>query len=126
MRFQSRHPKLLLTLLAPLLAAIALAVRLDSKGPAFFRQQRVGREGRRFWLLKFRAMLQGAERLDEELMVRAPDHSEPDPVRPDRRRCYARGVGPSAWLVVIVSYEQEPARIVSAFANRKDPPTWSA
>lgn len=57
--------------------------------------------------------------------VQSPDHSEPDPVRHQRRRCYSRGIGPSAWLVVIVSYEQEPARIVSAFANRKDPPTWS-
>src|SRR5208282_4964141 len=34
---------------------------------------------------------------------------------------YARGAGPSQWLLVVVSYEQTPARIVSAFANRKDP-----
>ena len=65
--------------------------------------------------------------VDEALgAIRDPDHSEPDPVQPRRRRCDSRGVGPSAWLVVVVSYEQEPARIVSAFANRKDPPGWSA
>jgi hypothetical protein len=34
--------------------------------------------------------------------------------------------GPSRWLLVVVSYEQTPARIVSAFANRKDPRSWSA
>jgi len=34
--------------------------------------------------------------------------------------------GPSQWLLVVVSYEQTPARIVSAFANRKDPKSWSA
>jgi hypothetical protein len=55
-----------------------------------------------------------------------PDHAESDPVHRDRTRYYSRGVGPSAWLVVVVSYEQKPARIVSAFANRKDPPAWSA
>jgi len=58
--------------------------------------------------------------------VRDPEHTEPDPVQPNRSRCYLRGAGPSAWLAVIVSYEQKPARIVSAFANRKDPPRWSA
>ncbi len=58
--------------------------------------------------------------------AQAPDHAEPDPVQRGRIRYYSRGVGPSAWLVVVVSYEQKPARIVSAFANRKDPPTWSA
>lgn len=57
--------------------------------------------------------------------VSKPDHAEPDPVRQDRRRFYSRGAGPSEWLMAVVSYEQKPARIVSAFANRKDPPTWS-
>jgi exopolysaccharide biosynthesis polyprenyl glycosylphosphotransferase len=42
--------------LAPLLAAIALAVRIESPGPIFFRQRRVGLDGRPFDLLKFRSM----------------------------------------------------------------------
>jgi hypothetical protein len=58
--------------------------------------------------------------------VSAPDHVAPDPGFEARTRYYARGVGPSRWLLVVVSYEQEPARIVSAFANRKDPKSWSA
>lgn len=58
--------------------------------------------------------------------VAAPDHVLPDPNFERRTRYYARGVGPSRWLLVVVSYEQTPARIVSAFANRKDPKSWSA
>ena len=46
----------LLALLAPVLAAIALLVRLDSKGPVFFRQTRTGLRGRPFMILKFRTM----------------------------------------------------------------------
>jgi lipopolysaccharide/colanic/teichoic acid biosynthesis glycosyltransferase len=45
-----------LVLTAPLIALIALAVRLESPGPAFFVQDRVGLHGRRFRLLKFRTM----------------------------------------------------------------------
>jgi lipopolysaccharide/colanic/teichoic acid biosynthesis glycosyltransferase len=49
-----------LLLLAPLLAVLALWVRLDSPGPALYRQQRVGRHGRPFMIHKFRTMVQGA------------------------------------------------------------------
>lgn len=58
--------------------------------------------------------------------VSEPDHVEPDPTYEQRRRFHRRGVGPSRWLLVVVSYEQEPARIISAFGNRKDPRSWSA
>ena len=58
--------------------------------------------------------------------VSAPDHVAHDPIFEQRTRYYVRGVGPSRWLLVVVSYEQTPARIVSAFANRKDPKSWSA
>jgi hypothetical protein len=58
--------------------------------------------------------------------VSAPDHVASDPSFEARVRYYARGVGPSRWLLVVVSYEQTPARIVSAFANRKDPKSWSS
>jgi lipopolysaccharide/colanic/teichoic acid biosynthesis glycosyltransferase len=54
---------LALILLLPVLATIAVAVRLDSPGPALFRQIRVGRRGRPFRILKFRSMVRDAERL---------------------------------------------------------------
>lgn len=47
---------LLLLLLAPLLVSIALAVKLTSRGPVLFRQRRIGRDGQRFDMLKFRSM----------------------------------------------------------------------
>ena len=50
-----------LLLLAPLLLALALWVRLDSPGPVLFRQQRVGRHGVRFDILKFRTMVARAD-----------------------------------------------------------------
>jgi lipopolysaccharide/colanic/teichoic acid biosynthesis glycosyltransferase len=49
-----------LALLSPLLAAIALAIRLDSPGPVLFRQQRVGRHGVPFRIHKFRTMVADA------------------------------------------------------------------
>ena len=57
--------------------------------------------------------------------VAAPDHVVPDPVRDNRKRYFRQGAGPSRWLLVVVSYEQEPARIVTAFGVRKDPRSWS-
>jgi undecaprenyl-phosphate galactose phosphotransferase len=53
----------LLTVLLPLLAAIAAGVKLSSRGPVFFRQKRLGRGGRVFWCYKFRTMVQDAESL---------------------------------------------------------------
>ncbi len=52
---------LLLVPLAPVMAAIALAIRLDSPGPVLFRQRRSGRRGEAFEVLKFRTMVQDAE-----------------------------------------------------------------
>ena len=50
-----------LLLLTPLLLLIAAAIKLDSPGPVFFRQERVGRNGRHFRIFKFRTMsAQGA------------------------------------------------------------------
>jgi exopolysaccharide biosynthesis polyprenyl glycosylphosphotransferase len=59
-----------LVMLAPLLSVIALAIKLDSRGPVFFRQQRVGRDGCVFEMLKFRTMVNGAERRRAELEAR--------------------------------------------------------
>jgi exopolysaccharide biosynthesis polyprenyl glycosylphosphotransferase len=50
-----------LVALAPFLGAIALLVRQSSPGPAIYRQERVGRDGRRFTMLKFRTMTVSAE-----------------------------------------------------------------
>ena len=57
-----------LVILSPLLLAIALAVRLSSPGPVLFRQPRVGRRGRRFEMLKFRTMYDGADAEKEKLL----------------------------------------------------------
>ena len=54
-----------LVLLAPLFALIALAIKVDSRGPVFFVQDRVGRLGRRFKLIKFRTMHPVEERTSE-------------------------------------------------------------
>ena len=55
---------------APLLAVIAVAIKLDSRGPVFFRQLRVGRHGERFRMLKFRTMVPDAEALKDSLRDR--------------------------------------------------------
>ncbi len=54
----------LLVLLLPLMALIALVIRLDSAGPAIFHQSRVGKWGRQFTMFKFRSMCEDA---DDEL-----------------------------------------------------------
>jgi exopolysaccharide biosynthesis polyprenyl glycosylphosphotransferase len=51
-----------LVLFGPVLALFAVAIKLDSRGPVLFRQQRVGRDGRTFRMLKFRTMVDGADR----------------------------------------------------------------
>jgi exopolysaccharide biosynthesis polyprenyl glycosylphosphotransferase len=61
---------LALVLLAPLLGAIALAVKLSSPGPILFRQTRIGRNGSEFQMLKFRTMFEGADQLKSELLER--------------------------------------------------------
>lgn len=60
---------LLLLLLAPVLLAIVLMIKLDGGGPVFFRQVRVGRRGDEFRVIKFRTMVVDAERLLADLAV---------------------------------------------------------
>ena len=60
-----------LLLLAPLLAAIALWIKLDSRGPVLFRQERVGRHGRTFLIHKFRTMALGAPARGPQITVGA-------------------------------------------------------
>jgi exopolysaccharide biosynthesis polyprenyl glycosylphosphotransferase len=53
---------IILVVLAPLLALTALLLKITSKGPILYRQERVGRDGVRFQLYKFRTMIPGAEK----------------------------------------------------------------
>jgi lipopolysaccharide/colanic/teichoic acid biosynthesis glycosyltransferase len=59
----------LLVVTAPLLALAALAIRLESRGPVFYRQLRVGRDGRPFELWKLRTMVPGAEAMGAGIYV---------------------------------------------------------
>ena len=56
-----------LILLAPALLVLAIAIKLDSRGPLFFLQPRVGRGGRTFKIFKFRSMVHGADRAKAQL-----------------------------------------------------------
>jgi exopolysaccharide biosynthesis polyprenyl glycosylphosphotransferase len=55
---------------SPLMLAFAVAIKLDSRGPVFFRQLRVGQHGERFYMLKFRTMVPDAEALKDSLRHR--------------------------------------------------------
>lgn len=66
----------LLVLFAPLLLAMVVAVRADSRGPALFKQTRVGRDGKHFTLYKMRTMVHDAEALKHKLA----QHNEFDSV----------------------------------------------
>jgi exopolysaccharide biosynthesis polyprenyl glycosylphosphotransferase len=59
-----------LVAVAPLMLLAAVAIKLDSPGPVFFRQERVGRHGKRFRIFKFRTMVRDAETLKESLRER--------------------------------------------------------
>jgi lipopolysaccharide/colanic/teichoic acid biosynthesis glycosyltransferase len=58
----------LLLAFAPLMAAIAVAIRLGGPGPLVFRQVRVGRDGRRFTIYKFRTMIPEADEIKHTLL----------------------------------------------------------
>ena len=59
--------------ISPLMALLAIAVKTTSNGPVFFRQERVGRGGRRFMILKFRTMRLGAD--DEKASLAHMNHT---------------------------------------------------
>ena len=75
------------TLLAvsPFLGLIALAIRLDTPGPAIFRQRRVGENGQIFWMYKFRTMIQDAEDQEAEALREMDDAAAYLKVRDDPR-----------------------------------------
>jgi len=64
---------LALAVSSPALALAMLAVRLESRGPAFYRQRRAGRHGRPFDVLKLRTMVDGAEHIGAGLAIDADD-----------------------------------------------------
>ena len=59
-----------LVVLAPLLVFMAVAIKLDSRGPVFFRQRRIGRQGELFLMLKFRSMVKDADAIKSQLRDR--------------------------------------------------------
>jgi exopolysaccharide biosynthesis polyprenyl glycosylphosphotransferase len=59
-----------LIVLLPLLIILAAAVKVTSRGPVFFRQKRIGRQGEMFGMLKFRSMVVGADSVKEALRGR--------------------------------------------------------
>lgn len=61
--FDAAIASLALLLLAPVFIVAAIAIRLESPGPVFFRQERIGRHGKRFRMIKFRTMVADAARL---------------------------------------------------------------
>ena len=71
-----------LVLASPFLAAAAIAIKLDGGGPVLYRQQRVGKDGREFELVKLRTMVVGAERQGAGWAV---DHGDPRITRVARR-----------------------------------------
>jgi exopolysaccharide biosynthesis polyprenyl glycosylphosphotransferase len=56
--------------ISPILIAVAIAIKLDSRGPVFFRQLRVGRHGQRFRMFKFRTMVPDADAMKDSLRDR--------------------------------------------------------
>jgi exopolysaccharide biosynthesis polyprenyl glycosylphosphotransferase len=76
----------LIVLLGPILIAATLAVRFSSRGPIFFRQRRVGRDGRDFDLLKFRSMRLADEPAPDNVSVFLPGDTAPGGVEGTDRR----------------------------------------
>jgi lipopolysaccharide/colanic/teichoic acid biosynthesis glycosyltransferase len=56
-----------LALFAPVFVAVAVVVKIDSKGPVFFRQVRNGKDGKPFRMIKFRTMVEDAEKLKDQI-----------------------------------------------------------
>jgi O-antigen biosynthesis protein WbqP len=67
----------LLVILAPVMAACALVVKLGSPGPAIFKSRRIGRNGNIFEMLKFRTMREGAPQLATHLLANPSEFLTP-------------------------------------------------
>jgi exopolysaccharide biosynthesis polyprenyl glycosylphosphotransferase len=75
----------LLVVMSPLLAVVAVLIKADRKGPVFYRQERVGRGGTLFPMLKFRTMLVGAEAMLPSLKDRSKGQGPLFKLRDDPR-----------------------------------------
>ena len=60
---------LLLILLLPVLVLLAIAIKIDSKGPVFYRQERITKKGKSFRIFKFRTMVQNADKIGSLVTV---------------------------------------------------------
>jgi exopolysaccharide biosynthesis polyprenyl glycosylphosphotransferase len=85
-RFQKRlfdlvFSGLVLVAGSPLLIAIAIAIKMTSRGPVFYQQERVGLDGQAFRMIKFRTMVVGADAMGEELMDLELVASQRDPLK---------------------------------------------
>lgn len=67
--FDFTMSSILLVMLAPMFILLAVWIKLDSKGPVFYRQERVTQYGRRFHIYKFRTMVQNADRIGSLVTV---------------------------------------------------------
>ncbi len=75
-RYIKRFLDLILSLLAliilmPVLIIVAIAIKIDSKGPVFFLQERLGKNGKVFKIIKFRTMVVNAEKIGDGLKVKS-------------------------------------------------------
>lgn len=59
----------LLVILSPMFLILAIAIKLDSKGPVFYRQERITQYGKRFKIFKFRTMVQNADKIGSQVTV---------------------------------------------------------
>jgi exopolysaccharide biosynthesis polyprenyl glycosylphosphotransferase len=79
---------LLLLVAWPVMLLVALAIKLDSPGPALFVQERIGENGQPFEMLKFRSMVVGAERMNNAMATHGRDdvivHKTPNDARVTR------------------------------------------
>lgn len=72
-------------LFSPILLAAAAAVKIDSKGPLIFAQKRVGKDGKLFYMYKFRSMVEGAEEMLSELEARSETEGHIFKIKEDPR-----------------------------------------
>ncbi len=97
-----------LALIGPLMAIVALLIRLDSPGPAVYSAERIGAKGRRFRCHKFRSMVTNAEHLKQELRARNQRHGPTFKIDDDPRitrigrfiRRYSLDELPQLWNVL--------------------------
>jgi exopolysaccharide biosynthesis polyprenyl glycosylphosphotransferase len=91
-----------IVVLAPVFATTAVAIKLDSHGPIFFRQRRMGRNEKAFDIIKFRTMVDGAESLRDDLLTANESTGPLFKIRTDPR------VTRVGWLLRRLSLDELP------------------